>query len=39
MFLGAGERNMGGATYSSDNDLSSLAVDAERQMAKFLAKL
>ena len=37
-FPGAGKRNMAGASYSSDDDLSFLAVDAEHQMAKFLAK-
>ena len=35
MFLGAGERNM---RYLSDNDLLSLVIDAEGQMARFVAK-
>ena len=34
MFLGAGEGNM----YLSDDDPSSLAVDAEGQMARFVTK-
>ena len=35
MFIGAGERNM---RYLSDNDLLSLVIDAEGQMARFVAK-
>ena len=35
MFIGAGERNM---RYLSDNDLLSSVIDAEGQMARFVAK-
>ena len=35
MFIGAGERNM---RYLSDNDLLSLVIDAEGQMARFVAQ-
>ena len=37
MFLGARKGNMN-SSYSSDDDSSSLAVDAEGQMARFVAK-
>ena len=38
VFLGAGEGNTL-SIYSSDDDSSSLAVDAEGQMARFVTKL
>ena len=37
MFLGAGEGNMP-SSYSSVDDSSSLAVDAEGQMARYVTK-
>ena len=37
LFLGAGEGNTP-SSYSSDDDSSSLAVDAEGQMARFVTK-
>ena len=36
MFFEAGERSL---SYSSNDDLSSLAVDEEGQMARFVAKI